>query len=68
MAKMQWVQIEIEETLFKCKRKPQNHFSTMRVVRHWHRLPREIMESLSMQMLQIQVLMAVSNLLLLTLL
>lgn len=67
MAKTQWEQIEIQETLFKGKRKPQNHFSTMRVVRHWYRLPREIMKSPSMQMLQVQLLVAVSNRLSLTL-
>lgn len=68
MAKTQWEQIEIQETLFKGKRKPQNHFSTMRVVRQRYRLPREIMKSPSMQMFQVPLLMAVSNLLSLTLL
>lgn len=68
MAKTQWEQIEIQETLFKGKRKPQNHFSTMRVVRQRYRLPREIIKSPSMQMFQVPLLMAVSNLLSLTLL
>ena len=41
---------------------------TMRVIKYWHRLPREVVESLSFEILKTQPGMVLNNLLQLTLL
>ena len=42
--------------------------STLRLIKHWHRLPRQVVESSSLEILKMQLDMALGNLLSLTLL
>jgi len=39
-----------------------NRFFTMRVVKHWHRLPREVVEAPSLEPFQVRLDGALSNL------
>lgn len=44
----QWAQTAIQEILFHCKE--QEVFFTVRMIKHWHRLPREIVASPSLEL------------------
>lgn len=41
----QWTQVKIQESAFKHRK----NFSTLIVFRHWHRLPRETVDSPSLE-------------------
>lgn len=61
--KKQWVQIQRHETQSKNKQtKHNNYFFTVREIRHWKKVPQEVVESLLLEILKTWVDMVLGNL------
>lgn len=66
--KRQWAQIEIQDIPCRHKKKKNPLVFTVRVIKHWNRLPRKVMESQSLETHETQLDTVLGNLLSLTLL
>jgi len=54
--------VAIDKSLVSLRLDIRKKFFTMRVVKHWHRLPREVVEALSLETLKARLDRALSNL------